>query len=96
MIGMTVQVGVHTDNITGKDAPRRDNIIYTRRELFPGNNYVMNLYGGTIWIINQNTSSTPVNLKFAGVVKANDFVLDRDNVDQWKKMFLPMMSLGWI
>ncbi|HCU45213.1 M60 family metallopeptidase [Sphingobacterium faecium] len=97
VIGMTVQVGVHTDNITGKDAPRRDNIIYTRRELFPGNNYVMNLYGGTIWIINQNTSSTPVNLKFAGVVKANDFVLNRDNVNQWKKDVLandvPWMDL---
>lgn len=69
-IGMTVQVGVHTDNITGKDAPRRDPILYTRKELFPGTNYIKNLYGGTIWIINQKASTTPVNIKVAGAVKS--------------------------
>ncbi|ULT28088.1 hypothetical protein KUH03_16690 [Sphingobacterium sp. E70] len=53
VVGLTAQIGVHTDNITGKDAPRRDAIIYTRKELFPGNNYVGNLYGGTLWIISQ-------------------------------------------
>lgn len=96
-IGMTVQVGVHTDNITGKDAPRRDPILYTRKELFPGTNYIKNLYGGTIWIINQKASTTPVNIKVAGAVKSTDFILGKSVVADWKKQVLsqdvPWMDL---
>lgn len=97
IIGLTVQVGVHTDNITGKDAPRRDNIIYTVKELFPGVNYVGNLYGGTIWIHSTFSSTTPVNLKVANAVKSTDFVLGKSSVEAWKKEVLaqdvPWMDL---
>lgn len=97
VIGLTVQVGVHTDNLAGKDAPRRDNIIYTRKELFPGNNYVGNLYGGTIWIISSFQSPNPVDLKVAGAVKATDFVLGKMSVADWQKQVLandvPWMDL---
>lgn len=96
-VGMTVQIGVHTDNITGKDAPRRDPILYTRKELFPGTNYIKNLYGGTIWIINQKASTTPVNIKVAGAVKTTDFILGKSTVAEWKKQVLsqdvPWMDL---
>ncbi|MDH5828160.1 M60 family metallopeptidase [Sphingobacterium faecium] len=96
-IGMTVQIGVHTDNIAGKDAPRRDAVIYTKKELFPGNNYVGNLYGGTIWIINAKHSSIPIDLKVTGAVKATDFVLGKTSVSDWKKQVLahdvPWMDL---
>lgn len=97
LVGMTVQIGVHTDNLAGKDAPRRDNIIYTRKELFPGNNYVGNLYGGTIWITNSKSSAAPVNLKIAGAVKATDFVLGKMSVADWQKQVVandvPWMDL---
>lgn len=97
VVGLTAQIGVHTDNITGKDAPRRDAIIYTRKELFPGNNYVGNLYGGTLWIISQKTRPTPVNLKISGATKANDFVLGKMTVSDWQKQVLandvPWMDL---
>lgn len=97
VIGLTVQIGVHTDNIAGKEAPRRDFIIYTRKELFPGNNYVRNLYGGTIWIQTASTRPEPLSLKFAGAVRANDFVLGKSNVADWKKEVLandvPWMDL---
>ncbi|WP_286863030.1 MULTISPECIES: M60 family metallopeptidase [Sphingobacterium] len=96
-VGMTVQIGVHTDNITGKDAPRRDPILFTRKELFPGTNYIKNLYGGTIWIINQKASATPVNIKVAGAVKTTDFILGKSTVADWKKQVLsqdvPWMDL---
>ncbi|MDQ1152749.1 M60 family metallopeptidase [Sphingobacterium zeae] len=85
VVGLTVQLGVHEDNIGGKDAPRRDALIYTRKELFPGVNYVRNLYGGTIWIINEKPMTSPVTLKIAGAVKATDFVLGKSTIAQWQK-----------
>lgn len=97
IIGLTAQIGVHTDNIAGKDAPRRDNIIYTTKELFPGVNYVGNLYGGTIWIHSSFLSTAPVNLKVANAAKATDFVLGKMTVEAWKKEVLandvPWMDL---
>lgn len=99
VIGLTAQIGVHTDNLTGKEAPRRENIIYTRKELFPGVNYVGNLYGGTIWIINSNLkpNPNPVALKVTGAVKATDFVLGKMSVADWQKQVLandvPWMDL---
>lgn len=85
VIGLTVQIGVHTDNLSGKDPLRRDPIIYTRKELFPGVNYVKNLYGGTIWILTNNSRPTPVSLKFAGAVRSPDFILGETNVTEWLK-----------
>ncbi len=83
VIGLTVQVGVHSDNLSGKDPLRRDPIIYTRKELFPGVNYVKNLYGGTIWILTNNSRPAPVSLKFAGAVRSPDFILGETNVQEW-------------
>lgn len=85
VIGLTVQVGVHTDNLSGKDPLRRDPIIYTKKELAPGVNYVKNLYGGTIWILTNNPRTEPVNLRFAGAVRSPDFILGKTNVQDWLK-----------
>ncbi|SKC07672.1 F5/8 type C domain-containing protein [Sphingobacterium nematocida] len=83
IIGLTVQVGVHTNNLSSMDPRRRDPLIFTRKELFPGINYVKNLYGGTIWIITNNSRPTPVSLKFDGAVKSPDFILGESNVTDW-------------
>lgn len=85
VLGLTVQVGVHTDNLTGKDPLRRDPLIYTKKELFPGVNYVKNLYGGTIWILTNNARPEPVNLRFEGAVRSPDFILGKTNVQDWYK-----------
>ena len=85
VIGLTIQVGVHTDNLTGKDPLRRDPIIYTRKELFPGVNYVKNLYGGTIWILTNNSRTAPVSLNFSGAVRSPDYILGQTNVLEWLK-----------
>jgi hypothetical protein len=81
--GLRVQVGVHTDNLTGKDPLRRDPVIFTVKELFPGVNYVKNLYGGTIWISTNNSRPAPVALRFAGAVRSPDFILGKTNVQDW-------------
>ncbi len=83
VIGLTVQVGVHTNDLSSLDPRRRDAVIYTRKELFPGVNYVKNLYGGTILILTNNSRPNPVKLQFAGAVKSPDFILGKSNVQDW-------------
>lgn len=83
IVGLTVQVGVHTNDLSSLDPRRRDPIIYTRKELFPGINYVKNLYGGTILILTNNSRPNPVKLQFAGAVKSPDFILGKSNVQDW-------------
>ena len=85
VIGLTAQIGVHTDNLSGKDPLRRDPIIFTKKELFPGVNYVKNLYGGTLWILTNNSRPNPVSLKIAGAVRSPDFILGESNVQDWLK-----------
>lgn len=83
VIGLTVQVGVHTNDLTALDPRRRDPIIYTRKELFPGVNYVRNLYGGNILILTNNSRPNPINVQFIGAVKSPDFILGKSNVQSW-------------
>jgi len=81
--GLTVQVGAHTVNLTGEEPLRRDPVIYTVKELFPGTNYVRNPYGGIIWIHAAIAMSQPVGLKFSNVARTSDFILGKSNQEQW-------------
>lgn len=83
VVGLTAQIGVHMDNLSGKDPLRRDPIIYTKKELFPGANYVKNLYGGTLWIITNNSRPQPVSLTIAGAVRSPDFILGESDPTSW-------------
>ncbi len=85
LIGLTVQIGAHMDNLTGKETLKRDPVIYTVKELAPGVNYVRNLYGGTIWVRSNVARPNPVNLKFSGPVRASDFVHGQSDIAAWKK-----------
>lgn len=83
LIGLTLQIGVHQDNLSGKTPLRRDAIIYTVKELFPGVNYVRNLYGGAIWVRPNISIEKPVELKIAGGVRSSDFILGTTDVSKW-------------
>lgn len=93
--GLSVQVGGHTDNLTGKDPLLRDPVIFTVKQLFPGVNYVRNLYGGTIYIRAQVAIPQPVELTFTGVVKAPDFILDEMTDAEWNKKVVES-SVPWL
>ncbi|WP_165503728.1 M60 family metallopeptidase [Pedobacter hiemivivus] len=84
--GLAVQVGAHTENVGGFDPMLRPPIIYTRVQLFPGVNYVRNLYGGTIWINPERSLGRKVDLFFSGSVKSPDFVLGETTDAEWKAM----------
>lgn len=81
--GLTMQIGVHMDNLTGQDPLRRDPIIYTVKELFPGDNYVRNVYGGIIWIKAEVSIEQPVDLTFTNAVRTSDFILGESDQATW-------------
>lgn len=84
--GLKAQIGAWTDNLTGKTSLKRAPIIYSRQELFPGKNYLRNLYGGHVWIIPPRPLGIKVTLGFTGTVQSPDFVLGETTNQQWKEM----------
>ena len=81
--GLVVQIGVHTDNLTGKMNLQRDPIVVTSKALFPGANYIRSLYGGTVWIKSRYPIVNPVELTFSNVVESPDFVLGETTNEEW-------------
>lgn len=86
--GLTVQVGGHTDNLTGKLTLQRDPLITMVKQLSPGVNYVRNPYGGTIYIQPAFAIPQPVEFTITGAVKSPDFVLGVSNDATWKAQVL--------
>lgn len=95
--GLSVQVGGHTDDLTGKLNLQRDPIIYTVKQLFPGANYVRNVYGGTIYVRATIAFPEPVEFTITGAVKSPDFVLgsskDADWIAEVKASTVPWLEL---
>lgn len=81
--GLSVQVGGHTDDLTGQLSMQRDPLIYTVKALFPGVNYVRNVYGGTIYIRASFAIAQPVQFTITGAAKQPDFVLGTSNNATW-------------
>lgn len=83
--GLTAQIGAHvnTDDI---DNPQRDRVIFTRQVLFPGKNYLRNLYGGLIYILPERPLARQVDLKFTGTLRAPSFKLGVTSDQEWKDM----------
>ncbi|WP_316819703.1 M60 family metallopeptidase [Pedobacter gandavensis] len=81
--GLSVQVGGHTDNLTGQANLKRDPLIFSVQQLYPGANYVRNGYGGTIYIRAAFAIQQPVEFTITGAVKSPDFVLGKSNDAAW-------------
>lgn len=84
--GLTVQVGAHTDNVSNKTPMLRPGVVFTRKLLLPGVNYVRNIYGGTIYLIPTGPSKKKITVTFSNVVKSPDFVLGKTTDEEWKEM----------
>ncbi len=94
--GLYVQVGVHTDNLSALESPRRDPLIFTRKSLTPGaTNYIRNPYGGLIWIFATVPYPDPIMLTFSGVVKSPDFVYGVSQDESWKAEVL-QSKVPWL
>ena len=81
--GLTVQVGGHTDNLSGKSPLLRDPVIYMRQQLYAGPNYVRNLYGGTIYIRAGRAYPNPVEFTITNACVSPDFILGQTNDGDW-------------
>ena len=86
--GLVAQIGVHRDDLSAIESPRRDPVIFTRKSLAPGVNFVRNPYGGLIWINADIAYPTPVQLSFSGVSKSADFILGETNDATWRQEVL--------
>ncbi|TJZ59740.1 hypothetical protein FAZ15_12620 [Sphingobacterium olei] len=85
IIGLTAQIGAHTDDLTGKDPLRRQPLIYTVKELIPGDNYIRNPFGGLLWIKAMLSQPQSVPVKVSGAVKTPDFIHGVSNQADWLK-----------
>ncbi|HMI04428.1 MAG TPA: M60 family metallopeptidase [Pedobacter sp.] len=83
--GLNIQVGGHTDDLTGQLNLKRDPLIYTVKQLYPGTNYIRNPYGGTIYINAAFGIKEPVEFTITGAVKSPDFVLGKSIDSEWIK-----------
>ncbi len=86
--GLMMQIGGHTDNLTGKVPLLRDPVIYNAKILYPGVNYMRNIYGGTIYINASFAIATPVEFTISGACVSPDFILGVDNHSSWKAKVL--------
>ncbi|NIG54183.1 M60 family metallopeptidase [Chitinophaga sp. Cy-1792] len=95
--GMTVQVGAHTDNVTGKAPQLRAGLIVTAKTVLPGVNYIRNIYGGPIYLIPTGPSNKKITVKLSNVCKSPDFVLGESADAEWKdrlrKSQVPVVEL---
>ncbi|TCC91966.1 hypothetical protein EZ428_09505 [Pedobacter frigiditerrae] len=95
--GLVVQIGGHTDNLNGKTPLLRDPIVYMRQQLYAGNNFVRNLYGGTIYIRASHAYPNPVEFTITNAVVSPDYILNTTNdaawIDQVKASRVPWLEL---
>ncbi|MCX2473763.1 M60 family metallopeptidase [Pedobacter sp. MC2016-05] len=91
--GLSVQIGVHTQDLSAVAQPRRYPVVFARQQLYAGDNFVRNLFGGTIYIIASRSyqgsgginSPNPVEFTIANACVSPDFILNDpkkgDNAD---------------
>lgn len=85
--GLAAQIGAHVaTSADGIDFPQRDLTIYNQQVLFPGKNYMRNLYGGLVYILPARPLGRIVDLRFSGVAKAPSFKLGVTTNEEWKEM----------
>lgn len=77
LMGLSVQIGSHTDDLTSTGATSREPLVYTTQALFPGRNFIRNNLGGYIWIKKQDgvVGSPDFKLRIENVYKAPDYVV---------------------
>ncbi|KAA6339564.1 hypothetical protein EZS27_012505 [termite gut metagenome] len=89
VVGLTAQIGSHTDSLTTSAANAvlsREPVVYTRKALYKGTNTIRNSFGGYIWITKKKNvvGSKDFKMTFSGVYKAPDYVSGTGmNATEW-------------
>ncbi|MCD8317952.1 MAG: discoidin domain-containing protein [Paraprevotella sp.] len=85
--GLTVQIGMQSEDLTSNNAGLREPIVYIQKALYPGKNTVRSSLGGYIWLIrDRNTPGQDgTEIKFCGVYAAPDFIVGKTDKAEWVK-----------
>lgn len=88
--GLMVQIGIHTQDLNSVAIPRRSPVIFARKQLYTGQNFIRNLFGGNIYIVasrqygdTQSTAPYPVEFTISNACKSPDFVLGESTDANW-------------
>lgn len=95
--GLTVQVGIHTDDLSNVASYFREPIAYTRKTLHPGTNYVRFPLGGYIWIVRELNAigAKDVSLDFSGVYAAPDYIKGVTDPEEWQQKVMST-TVPWL
>lgn len=90
VFGLTVQIGIHTDDLSSVASYFREPIAFTRKTLHSGTNYVRFPLGGYIWIIREPNAigKKDIELNFSGVYEAPDYVLNETDPAEWQSKIM--------
>lgn len=90
VFGLTVQVGIHTDDLSSVSSYFREPIAFTRKTLHSGTNYVRFPLGGYIWIVREPNAvgKKDVTLNISGAYEAPDYVLGETDPAVWQSKIL--------
>lgn len=84
--GLTAQIGAHVvSGAEGIPVPQRDLVVTNRQVLFPGKNFLRNLYGGLIYILPSAPLGRQIELAFSGTAQAPSFKLGVTNATTWEQ-----------
>ncbi|MDR2414526.1 MAG: M60 family metallopeptidase, partial [Odoribacteraceae bacterium] len=96
--GLSVQVGIHTRDISSLEAIERDPLLTTTMPLFRGKTEIRNPWGGYIWINRSGSDGADrpaFPLKISGAYAAPDFVPGETRADAWVEK-IKATSVPWI
>jgi len=93
--GLTVQIGQQSDKLSSTYF--REPIVYTRKTLQPGTNYVRFPLGGYIWIVRDANAIGPKELEitFRNVYRAADFIKGETDPQEWKERIMST-TVPWL
>lgn len=85
--GLSVQIGSQTDDLSKTSSYFREPIVYTRKSLSAGTNYMRFPLGGYIWIIREQKAKGPADfqLTIKNAYRAPDFINGVTNPEAWAK-----------
>lgn len=95
--GLSVQIGAQTDDLSKTSSYFREPIVYTRKSLSPGTNYMRFPLGGYIWVIREPKAKGPADfqLTIKNAYRAPDFICGVTNPDDWAKV-IQCSTVPWL
>lgn len=84
--GLSVQIGMQTEDLSSMDSYLREPVVYTCRKLYPGKNYVRFPLGGYVWLIRERNAAGPTDLQveLKNVYSAPDYIAHVTDPSEWK------------